>query len=106
MEDDFGLRALYHRVAGIDVHRMLHVTTVLLEQPDGSMERQTRQFGSYRRECRALAAWMVKLKIERVVMDRTGTYGNACTPTWTMPGSPSGLSATPTGCPREPWSAR
>ena len=74
MEDDFGMRALYHRVAGIDVHRMLHVTTVLLEQPDGSMQRQTRQYGGFRRDCRALAAWMVELKIELVVMESTGIY--------------------------------
>jgi len=54
--EDLGLRALYRRVAGIDVHRMLHVVTVLIEQADGSMQRQTREFGGFRRDCRALAA--------------------------------------------------
>jgi hypothetical protein len=34
--EDLGLRALYRRVAGIDVHRMLHVVTVLIAQPDGA----------------------------------------------------------------------
>ncbi len=33
--EDLGLRALYRRVAGIDVHRMLRVVTVLIEQGDG-----------------------------------------------------------------------
>ncbi len=42
--EDLGLRALYRCVAGIDVHRMLHVVTVLIEQPDGSMQRRTREF--------------------------------------------------------------
>ena len=28
--EDLGLRALHRRVAGIDVHRMLHVVTVLI----------------------------------------------------------------------------
>ena len=74
MEDDFGMRALYRRVAGIDVHRMLHVVTVLLEQPDGSMQRQTRQFGGFRRDCRELAAWLAELHIELVVMESTGIY--------------------------------
>ena len=35
-----GLQALHRRVAGIDVHRMLHVVTVLIEQkarPDPSL---------------------------------------------------------------------
>jgi transposase len=74
MEDDFGMRALYRRVAGIDVHRMVHVVTVLLERPDGSMQRQTRQFGSFRRDCRELAAWLAELGIELVVMESTGIY--------------------------------
>ena len=61
-------------MAGIDVHRMLHVVTVLLEQPDGSMQRQTRQFGGFRRDCRELAAWLAELRIELVVLESTGIY--------------------------------
>jgi len=72
--EDLGLRALYRRVAGIDVHRMLHVVTVLLEQPDGSMQRQTRQFGGFWRDCRELAAWLAELRIELVVLESTGIY--------------------------------
>jgi transposase len=72
--EDLGLRALYRRVAGIDVHRMLHVVTVLIEQPDGSMQRQTRQFGGFRRDCRELAAWLAELRIELVVLESTGIY--------------------------------
>ncbi len=33
------MKTLYRRVAGIDVHRMLHVVTVLIEQADGSSSR-------------------------------------------------------------------
>ena len=69
-----GLSPLHRRVAGIDVHRMLHVTTALLENADGSITQQTREFGGYRRDCRALAAWMVDLNIELVVMESTGIY--------------------------------
>ena len=38
--DELGLQALHRRVAGIDVHRMLHLVTVLIEQkarPDPSL---------------------------------------------------------------------
>ena len=72
--EDLGLRALHKRVAGIDVHRMLHVVTVLIEQPDGSMQRQTREFGGFRRDCLALAEWLVELGVELVVMESTGIY--------------------------------
>jgi transposase len=53
---------------------MLHVVTVLLEQPDGSMQRLMRQFGGFRRDCRELAAWLAELGIELVVMESTGIY--------------------------------
>jgi transposase len=72
--EDLGLRALHRRVAGIDVHRMLHVVTVLIEQADGAMQRQARQFGGFRRDCRELAAWLAELHVELVVMESTGIY--------------------------------
>ena len=69
-----GLQPLHRRVAGIDVHRMLHVVTVVLEQPDGSIEQTSREFGGFRRDCRALAAWLAELRVELVVMESTGIY--------------------------------
>ena len=38
------------------------------------MQRQTRQFGGFRRDCRELAAWLAELHIELVVMESTGIY--------------------------------
>lgn len=72
--EELGLQALYRRVAGIDVHRMMHVVTVLIEQPDGAMQRETRKFGGFRRDCRALAAWLLELGVQLVVLESTGIY--------------------------------
>ena len=69
-----GLSPIHRRVAGIDVHRMLHVVTVLIEQPDGSIDKHTREFGGFKRDCRALAAWLAELHVELVVMESTGIY--------------------------------
>ena len=69
-----GLSPLHRRVAGIDVHRMLHVVTVLIEQPDGSIDKHSREFGGFKRDCRALAQWLVQLQVELVVMESTGIY--------------------------------
>ncbi len=44
---ELGLQALHRRVAGIDVHRMLHVVTVLIEQDNGSKDN-----GSIQRQAR------------------------------------------------------
>ncbi|MEY4563862.1 MAG: hypothetical protein RLZZ618_3139 [Pseudomonadota bacterium] len=69
-----GLQPLHRRVAGIDVHRMLHVVTVLIELPDGSMQRESREFGGFKRDCRALAEWLHEARVELVVMESTGIY--------------------------------
>lgn len=69
-----GLTPLYRQVAGIDVHRMLHVVTVIIEQSDGTIEHMSREFGGFRRDCRALATWLVEQNIELVVMESTGIY--------------------------------
>ena len=69
-----GLQPLHRRVAGIDVHRMVHVVTVVLEQPDGSIEQISREFGGFRRDCRALAAWLAEQRVELVVLESTGIY--------------------------------
>lgn len=69
-----GLQPIHRRVAGIDVHRMLHVVTVLIEQPDGSIERHSREFGGFKRDCRALAAWLSDLGVQLAVLESTGIY--------------------------------
>ena len=69
-----GLSPLYRRVAGVDVHRMLHVVTALVEQEDGTIKQHSQEFGGYRRDCRALAALLVELGVELVVLESTGIY--------------------------------
>lgn len=69
-----GLPPLYRRVAGIDVHKMLHVVTVVIEHADGTIEQQSREFGGFKRDCRALSCWLAELSIELVVMESTGIY--------------------------------
>lgn len=53
---------------------MLHVVTTLVEGADGAIAQSSRQFGGFKRDCRALAAWLVELDVELVVMESTGIY--------------------------------
>ena len=68
------MKPLYHRVAGLDVHRMLLVLTVLVELDDGSLSKLQRSFGSFKRDLRELVAWLQSLAVELVVMESTGVY--------------------------------
>jgi hypothetical protein len=63
---------MHRRVAGIDMHHMLQVATVGVEQPDGSTEQMSREFGGFRRDCCDLAEWLAELRVEVVVMESTG----------------------------------
>lgn len=68
------LETLHKRVAGIDVHRMKHVVTVLIEDEAGNLTRTPREFGGFKRDLKALAAWLVELRVERVILESTGIY--------------------------------
>jgi transposase len=62
------------RCAGLDVHKLQVMVTVLLEQSDGQLQESTREFGTFRADRLALAEWLNSLNVERVVMESTGIY--------------------------------
>jgi transposase len=68
------MEAIHKRVAGIDVHRMQHTVTILVEQADGTVVQETREFGSFKRDMRALVGWLQEHRIQQVVTESTGIY--------------------------------
>ena len=54
-----GLTPLHKVVAGIDVHRMLHVITVLVENEDGTITKHQQSFGGFKRDMRAMVLWLL-----------------------------------------------
>jgi transposase len=68
------LVALYKRVIGLDVHQAQITACALLEESDGTMRIEQRQFGAFKRDRRALAEWAASLCPEEVVMESTGIY--------------------------------
>lgn len=65
---------LDRRIAGMDVHKMLYVLTVLIELEDGTVEKHQRSFGGFKRDRRALVTWLLELGVTLVVMESTGIY--------------------------------
>ncbi|MBS0351893.1 MAG: transposase [Proteobacteria bacterium] len=68
------VEAICKRVAGLDVHRKMIVATVLLEQSDGQLQEETREFGTLPVDHQALAQWLSSLRVELTVMESTGVY--------------------------------
>ena len=68
------LSALYKCVIGLDVHQVQITACALIQQPDGSMHIEQRQFGGFARDRRELADWAACLRPDEVVMESTGIY--------------------------------
>lgn len=71
------VESIVQRCAGLDVHRRIVVATILIEQPDGSLKEETREFGTFRKYRRELAQWLKAKHIELTVMESTGVYFKA-----------------------------
>ena len=68
------LMALYKRVIGLDIHQAQITACALIEEPDGSMRVEQRQFGGFKRDRRDLATWVASQHPDEVVMESTGIY--------------------------------
>ncbi len=68
------MQVIAKRCAGLDVHKMSIVVTVLLEQADGTVSYKTRTFGTFKRDRTALAVWLLEHQIELCVMESTGIF--------------------------------
>ena len=68
------LEPIVNRVAGLDVHKMIIMATILITQEDGETVKETREFGTFRKHRRQLARWLDRFGIELVVMESTGIY--------------------------------
>ena len=68
------LVALYKRVIGLDVHQAQITACALIEEADGTMRIDQRQFGGFKRDRRELATWVAALRPDEVVMESTGIY--------------------------------
>ena len=68
------MEAIVQRSAGLDVHKKIIVVTILLEQSDGSVQEETREYGTTYKACEELANWLLSNEIQLSVMESTGIY--------------------------------
>lgn len=68
------LTTLYKRVIGLDVHQAQITACAIVEDEQGEIKLEQRQFGTFKRDRRELAQWALHLRAELVVMESTGIY--------------------------------
>jgi transposase len=68
------LPVIFQCVVGLDVHQAKISACAMIEQPDGTLTVEHREFGAFKRDRRALAEWVRTLEPDLVVMESTGIY--------------------------------
>ncbi|MEW6737024.1 MAG: IS110 family transposase [Acidobacteriota bacterium] len=63
--------------AGLDVHREIVVCTLLKEDNTGNLNKQTRQYRTFRQELEKLAQWLDEEEVELAAMESTCVYWKA-----------------------------
>jgi transposase len=68
------LTPMYKRVIALDVHQAKITACAVIEHDDGRVEVSHCEFGTFKRDRRALAQWAQQLMPDVVVMESTGVY--------------------------------
>ncbi len=68
------MHVMSERCAALDVHKKTVVTTVMLPQPDGSVQESVRTFSTMTADLRALDEWLASLKVDVIAMESTGVF--------------------------------
>ncbi len=68
------LPPLFKRSAGLDVHQKSVVACILIENEQGIVSEQIKEFTTYPHELQKLADWLMAEKVEITVMESTGCY--------------------------------
>lgn len=71
------IEALARCCAGLDVHKATVVCTVLKEDAEGRVHKETHEYLTFRRDLKQLAQWMKEVGVELAVMESTGIYWKA-----------------------------
>lgn len=71
------IETIVKRCAGLDVHKAIVVGTVLVEEVEGEIQKETREFSTFRRDLKQLAQWLNSWGVELCAMESTGVYWKA-----------------------------
>ena len=66
------MRVMHARCCGLDVHKKSVVACVICTQADGTVQQQTRTFGTMTADLLALADWLSVLGVTAVARESTG----------------------------------
>jgi transposase len=74
MEGIMEINPIYRSAVGMDVHLAQVTVCAIVAGTDGEVKVETREFGAFKRDRRAMAEWIAAWQPEVVVMESTGIY--------------------------------
>jgi transposase len=75
------MEVLFPRCCGVDVHKREVVACLVSTEPDGTMRKEVRAFGTMTPDILALADWLAAHGVTHVAMESTGVYWK---PLWNL----------------------
>jgi len=79
------LAPIYRCAVGLDVHQAQITVCPLSEGANGEMLAEMRELGGFKRDRRAMAAWVAGFQRDMVVMESTGSTGRVPMQPWSRP---------------------
>lgn len=68
------MKAIYERVAGLDVHKKVIVACIRVLLPNGDSQMEKQNFGTMTADLLALSDWLLSHEVSHVAMESTGEY--------------------------------
>lgn len=65
---------IYKRTIGLDIHQAQITACALIEDENGQVRMEHRQFKTFKNDLQAMAAWIASFKPDKVVMESTSIY--------------------------------
>src|ERR687893_1700439 len=68
------MQVLYPRCCGLDIHKKFVVACLLITEPDGTVQKETRTFSTMTQDLLALGDWLRTAGCTHVAMESTSSY--------------------------------
>ena len=68
------MEIVHRQCAGLDVHKKTVVATILIEEEQGGLYKETRTFETMTADLLALSDWLMSKRVTHVAMESTGEY--------------------------------
>jgi hypothetical protein len=68
------MQVIYARCCGLDIHKKFVVACLLITDPDGTVQKETRTFSTMTQDLLAMSDWLRAAGCTHIAMESTSSY--------------------------------